>query len=177
VFVSLRTDRDPTVLAGSAREAVRAVDRELLVNDMQPLEARVADSIARPRMSVWLLVGFSSIALLLAAVGIYGVMAYTVSQRTREIGVRMALGANPAHVQRLVVRQGMQPALLGVLVGLVVAFGASRLIDKLLYGVSPADPVTFVIVPLFLAGVALLATYLPARRATRVPPTVALQSE
>jgi putative ABC transport system permease protein len=104
-------------------------------------------------------------------------MAYTVAQRTREIGVRMALGADPTNVRRLVVKQGMRPALFGVAVGLLAAFGASRLIAKLLYGVSAVDPVTFVVVPLFLASVALLATYLPARRATLVPPTVALQSE
>jgi putative ABC transport system permease protein len=177
VLVSLRTDRDPVSLAASARAAMRDVDRDLVVNDMQPLEARVAQSIARPRLSVWLLTGFSCLALLLAAVGIYGVMAYTVAQRTREIGVRMALGADPGNVKRLVVKQGMRPALLGVVVGLLAALGASRLIASLLYGVSAIDPVTFVVVPLFLAGVALVATYLPARRATLVPPTVALQSE
>ena len=177
VFVSLRTERDPLLLAPSAREAVRAVDRDLLVNDIQPLESRVARDIARPRFSVLLLSGFSAIALLLAAVGIYGVMAYTVAQRTREIGVRMALGADQANVHWLVVRQGMQPALIGIGVGLVAALAASRLIASLLYGVSALDPVTFVLVPVFLAGIALLATYLPARRATRVAPTVALQSE
>jgi putative ABC transport system permease protein len=177
VFVALRTDRDPMLLAAQAREAVRALDRDLLVNDMRPLEARVADSIARPRLSVLLLAGFSAVALILAAVGIYGVMAYTVAQRTREIGVRMALGADPRNVKRLIVRQGMQPALIGIGVGLVAAIAASRLIASLLYGVSAVDPVTFVLVPLFLIGIALLATYVPARRATRVPPTVALQSE
>jgi putative ABC transport system permease protein len=177
VFVALRTDRDPILLAPAAREAARAIDRDLLVNDIQPLDARVDESIARPRLSVLLLSGFSIIALLLAAVGIYGVMAYTVAQRTREIGVRMALGADPANVQRLVVRQGMQPALVGIGVGLVGALAASRLIASLLYGVSALDPVTYVLVPLFLAAIALLATYLPARRATRVPPTVALQSD
>jgi len=177
VFVSLRSNRDPMLLASSVRGAVRAVDPDLLVNDVEPLEARVARSIARPRLSVLLLGSFSAIALLLAAIGIYGVMAYTVAQRTREIGVRMALGADPGKVKRLVVRQGMQPALIGVGVGLVAAFAASRLIATLLYGVSAADPLTFVLVPLFLVVVALLATYIPARRATRVPPTVALQSE
>jgi putative ABC transport system permease protein len=177
VYVSLRTDQDPVLLAPSARNAVRVIDRDVLVNDMQPLEARVAQSIARPRLSVWLLVGFATVALILAAVGIYGVMAYTVAQRTKEIGVRMALGADPVAVKRLVVWQGMQPALLGVLVGLLAAFATSRLIASLLYGVSAIDPVTFVLVPLFLATIALLATYVPARRATRVSPTVALQSE
>jgi predicted permease len=177
VFVALRTSGEPAALASSAREAVRAVDRDLLVNDVQPLEARVAENIARPRLSVLLLSGFSTMALILAAVGIYGVMAYTVAQRTREIGVRMALGADPANVKRLVVRQGMQPALAGIVVGLIAAFGATRLIASLLYGVSASDPATFVLVPLFLVAVAALATYLPARRATRVAPTVALQSE
>ena len=177
VFVSLRTDGDPLLVARAAREAVRGVDRDLLVNDIQPLEARVAENIARPRLSVLLLSGFSAVALLLAAVGIYGVMAYTVAQRTREIGVRMALGADPSNVQRLVVRQGMQPALIGIGVGVIAALAASRLIASLLYGVSALDPVTFVLVPLFLAAIALLATYLPARRATHVAPTVALQSD
>jgi predicted permease len=177
VFVSLRTDRDPLSLATAARNAVRSVDRDLAINDLQPLEARVAQSIARPRLSVWLLGSFAAVALVLAAIGIYGVMAYTVAQRTREIGVRMALGADPVGVKRLVVSQGMRPALIGIAVGLPAAFQASRLIASLLYGVSTLDPVTYVLVPLFLATIAFLATYLPARRATRVSPTVALQSE
>jgi len=177
VIVSIRTDRDPLQIASAARQVVRAVDRDLLVNDVQTLEARVAESIARPRLSVWLLAGFAAVALVLAAIGIYGVMAYTVAQRTREIGVRMALGADPVSVKRLVVWQGMQPALIGVAVGMITAFAASRYIASMLYGVSALDPITFVLVPLFLATIALLATYLPARRATRVSPTVALQSE
>jgi len=177
VFVSLRTVRDPLSLAPAARNAVREVDRDLVVNEIQPLDARVAQSIARPRLSVWLLGSFAAVALVLAAIGIYGVMAYTVAQRTREIGVRMALGADPVSVERLVVWQGMRPALIGVAVGLLGAFQASRLIASLLYGVSALDPVTFALVPIFLATIALLATYLPARRATRVSPTVALQSE
>jgi putative ABC transport system permease protein len=177
VIVSIRTDRDPLQIASAARQVVRAVDRDLVVNDVQPLEARVAESIARPRLSVWLLAGFAAVALVLAAIGIYGVMAYTVAQRTREIGVRMALGADPVSVKRLVVWQGMQPALIGVAIGMVSAFAASRYIASMLYGVSALDPVTFVLVPLFLATIALLATYLPARRATLVSPTVALQSE
>jgi predicted permease len=177
VYVSLRTTQDPLLLATAARNAARAVDRDVLFNDVETLDARVAQNIARPRLSVWLLVAFAAIALVLAAIGIYGVMAYTVAQRTREIGVRMALGADPVSVKRLVVWQGMQPALVGVVVGLFGAFQGSRLIASLLYGVSTLDPVTFVLVPLFLTTIALLATYLPARHATRVSPTVALQSE
>ena len=126
---------------------------------------------------MWLLAGFAAVALVLAAIGIYGVMAYTVAQRTREIGVRMALGADPVSVKRLVVWQGMQPALIGVAIGMITAFAASRYIASMLYGVSALDPITFVLVPLFLATIALLATYLPARRATHVAPTVALQSD
>ena len=177
VFVSVRTNREPIALAAAARQSVRAVDPDLLVNEIQPLEDRIAENIARPRLSVLLLGAFSAVALILAAIGIYGVMAYTVAQRTREIGVRMALGAGPRNVQRLIVRQGMLPALIGVGVGLLAAIVASRLIASLLYGVSAMDPVTFVLVPLFLIAVAFLATYLPARRATHVPPTVALQSD
>jgi predicted permease len=176
-FVSLQTSGEPTLVANAAREAVRAVDRDLLVDAIEPLEARVAKSIARPRVSVILLTAFSGVALLLAAVGIYGVMAYTVTQRTREIGVRMALGADPGAVKRLIVSQAMRPALIGVAVGLAAALYASRLIASMLYGVSAIDPITFILVPLFLSAIALLATYLPARRATLVPPTVALQSE
>ena len=177
VYVSLRTDGAPDRLVPAVRRTMREVAPDLVVNDVATLESLVARDIARPRLSVWLLTGFSGIALLLAAVGIYGVMAYTVAQRTREIGVRMALGAGPFSVKRLVVWQGMRPALIGVAVGLAGAFAASRLIASLLYGVSALDPVTFALVPLFLATIALLATYLPARRATRVSPTVALQSE
>ena len=177
VYVSARTSGPPLALAAAARQSVRTVDPDLLVDKIQSLEDRVSENIARPRLSVVLLAGFSALALILAAIGIYGVIAYTVSQRTREIGVRMALGAAPGTVQRLIVRQGMRPALIGVVVGLLAAVAASRLIASLLYGVSAIDPITFALVPLFLVVTALLATYLPARRATLVPPTVALQSE
>jgi putative ABC transport system permease protein len=147
VFVSLRTTRDPLTLAAPARQALKALDPDLPLSDLQTLEARVAESIARPRVSVVLLTAFAWVALTLAAVGIYGVMAYTVVQRTREIGVRMALGATPGDVQRLVVGQAMRPALLGVAVGVAAALLASRLVASLLYGVSAADPLTFVLVP------------------------------
>jgi putative ABC transport system permease protein len=118
---------------------------------------------------------FALVAVTLAAVGIYGVMSYAVAERTREIGVRMALGARSTDVLRLVVRQGMAPALVGIAAGLAGALAASRLLDSALFGVTTRDPVTFAAVPVFLGLVALLASYIPARRATRVMPTQALQ--
>jgi putative ABC transport system permease protein len=144
---------------------------------MQTMEQRVADSLAQPRVSVTLLTVFAAVALALAAVGIYGVVSYAVTQRTREIGIRMALGARQGDVLRLVVRQGMLPAVAGVALGLAGALAATRAMASLLYGVGAADPLTFAVVALFLATVALVATYVPARRATRVAPTEALRYE
>ncbi|HEV2132038.1 MAG TPA: FtsX-like permease family protein, partial [Longimicrobiaceae bacterium] len=120
---------------------------------------------------------FAAIALALAAIGIYGLISYTVAQRTGEIGVRLALGARPSDVLLLMVRQGMKPALAGIVVGVVGAWAATRVIRSLLYDVSATDPITYVGVVLFLGAVALLAAYLPARRATRVDPMIALRSE
>jgi putative ABC transport system permease protein len=144
---------------------------------MQTMEQRVADSLAQPRVSVTLLTVFAAVALALAAVGIYGVVSYAVTQRTREIGIRMALGAKQGDVLRLVVRQGMLPAVAGVALGLAGALAATRAMASQLYGGGAADPLTFAVVALFLATVALVATYVPARRATRVAPTEALRYE
>lgn len=135
------------------------------------------DSTARRNFSLFLLGLFAAIALLLAAVGLYAVIAYSVSQRTHEIGIRMALGANKANVLALIIRQGMMPALLGVGVGIIGAVGLTRFMSSLLYGVKPADPLTFCAVSLMLVGVALLACYVPARRAAKVDPMAALRQE
>ena len=124
-----------------------------------------------------LLTGFAALALLLAAIGIYGVMSYVVGQRTQEIGIRMALGAQRAHVLRLILSRGVKMALLGAGIGLLAALALSRLIRELLYGISPADPLTFAAVALLLLFIALLACYLPARRAASVDPTLALRCE
>jgi putative ABC transport system permease protein len=175
VFVSVKTAGDPLAVTSGAREALRSVDRELPMNDVATMEQRVSKDIAATRVSVVVLSVFAALALTLAAIGIYGVLAYAVAQRTREIGIRMALGASAQSVRGLIVRQGMTPAILGLVAGLVGAYFLTALMQKILFGVEHTDPTTFVGVAAFLAGVALLASYLPARRATRVAPTEALR--
>ena len=173
----LRASSDPQPLAGLVKAEIAAIDKDLPVSSIATLEENTSRSIARPRFIMLLLATFASIALLLAAVGIYGVVSYSVSQRTREIGIRMALGAERSDIIRLVIMQGMMPAGLGVVAGLVAAFGLTRLMESLLFGVSAADPLTFAGVPVILTGVALAACFVPARRATRVNPMVALRHE
>ena len=144
---------------------------------MRTLASLVGDSIARQRFNTLLVGAFAVVALLLSAVGIYGVMSYSVAQRTHEVGIRTALGATAADILRLVFKQGMKLTVLGVAVGLLAAVVLTRLIRNLLFGVSVTDPLTFIALPLLLASVALLACYLPARRAAKVDPLVALRHE
>ena len=176
-WVSIKTEGDPLAIVPAARQALRSVDPEIPMHDVATMSDRVAQSIAAPRVSLTVLALFAGLALVLAAIGIYGVLSYAVAQRTREIGIRMALGANARNVQSLIVRQGMSPAVGGLAIGLVGAFFATRLMQKLLFGVEPSDPMTFGVVGVFLATIAFLASYLPARRATRVAPTEALRYE
>ncbi len=172
-----RTTGNPTSLAGPIRRAATALDADLPVSDIRTLDERLDQSMAQPRVSMILLGVFALMALVLAAVGIYGVLSYTVTQRTRELGIRMALGAESNSVMRLVVGQAMAPAIIGVLVGLAGALGATRLMSSLLFGVSATDPVTFIAVALFLLAVAAIAAWVPALRATRVDPLIALRAE
>jgi putative ABC transport system permease protein len=165
-----------TVGAAIQREFL-AVDSGLPVTKIRTMERVVAEGVAREDFNALLIGIFAAMALLLAAVGIYGVMSYAVEQRTREIGIRMALGADRRETLAMIVGQAMRLVVAGIAIGLGAAFGLTRLLSSLLFGVKPTDPVTFVVVPLFLALVALAATWVPARRATRVDPVVALRYE
>jgi putative ABC transport system permease protein len=173
----VRAEGDPTLLAGAVRAAVRDIDPALPIFGLQAMSDTVADSLARPRFLSLLLGAFSIISLAMAAVGIYGVMSYSVSRRTQEIGVRVALGARSSDVLKMVLGQGTKLAAVGVGIGLVGAFILTRVMSTLLFEVSATDPATFAAVVALLALVTLLACYLPARRATRVDPMIALRRE
>jgi putative ABC transport system permease protein len=175
--VALRTKADPAGITESVRENIHAIDPDLPLARVATLTTLVNDSMSQPRFSVFLLGAFGVLALLLASIGMYGVISYSVLQRTQEIGIRMALGAQRRGVFGMVLGQGARLAGLGIAIGLVVALGVTRLLAGFLYGVRPTDPLTFAGVSLLLLGIALLACYLPARRATRVDPMVALKYE
>ena len=170
----IRTAGDPAAFAATLRREVQALDKDQPIYNVRTLDDVVANSLGTRRVSMQLFAVFACAALLLAALGIYGVMAYSVTQRTQEIGLRMALGAQKSDVLGLVIRQGMTLTVVGVIVGLAGAFGLSRVIGNLLYGVAATDPMTFLGIPLLLLFVALIACYLPARRATKLDPTIAL---
>ena len=176
MFILARTTGDPRAMTKQLQAAVGRVDPTLPMFDIRTMDERISASLATGKFNTMLLTALGAIGLLLAAVGIYGVVAYFVTQRTGEIGLRMALGATPSRVLRLVVGQGMQPVVLGIVVGVALAGAASRLLASLVFGVGTRDPVTFVAVPAVLAVVAMAASVVPARRAIRVEPTKALQS-
>lgn len=177
VNLIVRTTLPPETINKQVREAVLAVDPEQPVFDMKTMDARVAESLATRRAPMVLAVVFAGVALVLAAIGVYGVLAYSVSQRIPELGVRMAMGASRSDVFKLVLGQGARLTVLGVLAGVLAALGATKLMQSLLFGVEAADPVVFVLVSVALAAVALTACFLPARRATRVDPLEALRYE
>lgn len=175
--IVIRTDGDPGALGSAVRGAIAEIDAAQPIYDLQTLDQLVAKSLGQRRFTLALMLLFGVIALLLSAVGIYGVMAFAVTQRTQEIGVRMALGARATDVQKLIVGSGMSLAAIGVGIGLVGAFAITRLMASLLFGVSPTDIATFGLVSVGLLTVAFLACYLPARRATKVDPLIALRYE
>jgi predicted lysophospholipase L1 biosynthesis ABC-type transport system permease subunit len=173
VFV-VRAKIDPLSLTGAMRRAIHDLDPEQPVSQMRTMQAVVRETFARQTFSALLLGGFSLVSLLLAAVGIYGVLAYSVTERTREIGVRVALGADPGRILRLVLGSGMRVVLFGAMAGTGGALALTGLLESLLFGVKAHDPATFAAVPAVLIAVALLAAYLPARRASRLAPVDSL---
>jgi putative ABC transport system permease protein len=173
----VRTKLQPFSLSADIQRELREASGGLPVAHIRSMQQVVGESTARNDFNMTLLTIFASVALVLAAIGLYGLMAYSVQQRTQEIGVRMALGANPGQVRRMVVLQGMRLNLIGVILGIVASLALTRLMKSMLFGVTPWDPATIVIVVLLLISVTLLAAYLPARRASRVDPIVALRYE
>jgi putative ABC transport system permease protein len=173
----VRSGADPSSLTGAIRSEALALDKEQPLNSVRVLSDVISASIAQQRFSMLLLCVFATVALVLAAVGLYGVMSYSVTQRTHEIGIRMALGASKGDVLKLVVGQGAALATAGVATGLAGAWLLTRLMTSLLFGVSATDALTFSLVPVLLAGVALAASFIPARRAAKVDPMIALRYE
>jgi putative ABC transport system permease protein len=176
-WVVVRTSGDPAKLASNVRAAVRSLDRDLPIIKLRTMRQVVSDSLSEPRLVTWFVGGFALFALVLAVIGIYGITSYSVEQRMRELGIRVALGASQSDVLGLVLRKGALLAGCGAVVGISVALALSRIMGSLLYGISPRDLVVFGGVPVLLLSVALAATYLPARRAAKVDPMVALRYE
>ena len=175
--VVMRTAGDPTLQTAALRSALAQIDPNQPLVRVRTMEENMATTVAQPRFRAWLIGIFAMLALVLSGVGVYGVMSYTVTQRTSEIGVRVTMGAQPQDVFRIIVGEGLRLALLGVGIGLVTALALTRLLRSFLFGISAYDPVTFIGVAVLLTGVAIAASYFPARRATLVDPLVALRYE
>jgi putative ABC transport system permease protein len=176
-WIVARTNGNPRNLAGAIRDAVRATDKNQPVDQLKSLDELIARSLATRRFVIQLLEFFAATAMFMAALGLYGVISFSVTRRTQEIGIRIALGAEPGAVRNMVIREGMRLALIGVAIGIGAALGLTHLLSSLLFGVQPRDPLVFIAVPVLLTAVALLACYLPARRATRINPLEALRWE
>jgi len=177
MYLAVHTAGDPLAAAAAIRHEVNRLDPDQPISDVRTMDERIARSLGGRRFNMVLLGLFAALALTLAGVGIYGIVAYSVTERTHEIGVRLALGAQRRDVVAMIVRHGMLMTLTGTCVGLAASFGLGRVMSGLLYGVSAADPVTLVAIPVVLLAVALTACWIPARRATRVDPMIALRAE
>jgi putative ABC transport system permease protein len=175
--VTVHSAGDPQTLTAAIRQEVATVDKDIAIANVKTMERILEDSVAGRRLNMLLLSVFAAVALILASVGIYGVLSYSISQRIHEIGVRMALGAKAADVLKLVIAHGLKLVFLGVAIGLGGALLLTRLMKSLLFEVSATDPLTFVVIPLILIGVALGACLVPSRRAMKVDPMVALRYE
>ena len=173
--IVLKTAGDPIAASGGLRAAVQEIDRDQPLVRVRTMEAAMADSVSQPRLRTALVAVFSAVALALSLVGVYGVMAYAVSERTHELGVRIALGASPAEIRALVVGEGMRLAAIGIAIGVAGALATSRALGALLFGVSATDPATFAIAAAGLAVAGVGAAYVPARRASRIDPIVLLR--
>ncbi len=176
-FWVIRTDGDPLLLTNLVRREIQAVDHDIPASNMRSMEQYLAASVAPRRFNLLLLSVFAAAALLLSVSGLYGVMAYTVSQRTQEIGLRLAIGARPVNILKLMLGQGLKLALIGVAMGLVAAFFCTRLLSHLLFNVDATDPGTFIFVPLLLIAIALLASLIPAWKASKVDPLIAMRHD
>jgi putative ABC transport system permease protein len=177
VYLVLHTSGEPHAAASAVREEIHRLNPDLPLFQVRSMEEVIGRSASDRQFSMLLFGSFAALAVVLAAVGLYGVLSYTVSQRKGEIGIRLALGAEPSNVRGMVLREGLKPAVAGMLAGLLAALFATRIIGSLLFGISATDPLTFIFVPLLLLGISMAACYLPAVRATRIDPTEALRTE
>ncbi|MCI0664210.1 MAG: FtsX-like permease family protein [Acidobacteria bacterium] len=175
--IILRTAADPAAIAYDVRSKVMELDPAQSITNLKTVERMVYEIATPKRVMSAMMAVFAVIALLLAGAGLYAVMAYAVTQRTHEIGIRLALGSNSGGILRIITGQGLKLTVVGLALGLVGAFALTRVMSRILYGVNAVDPLTFIMIPLLLLGVALLACYLPARRATKVDPIIALRCE
>jgi putative ABC transport system permease protein len=173
----VRTDGEPTEALPAIREMMKEIDGSQPLHNLRMMTDIFSESISRPRFNSQLISLLTAIAFILTAVGIYGIISYSVSHRTHEIGIRLALGARPADIMRMIISHGLTVALFGIAIGLAAAFALTRFIRSLLYEVSPTDPLTFIAMPIVIAVVVIAATSIPARRATKVDPMSSLRYE
>jgi ABC-type antimicrobial peptide transport system permease subunit len=177
MYLAIRTSLPPANLVSTITSQVRSMDPNIPIFDVKTMDQLLSESLARRRFAMFALGLFAMAALLLAMIGIYGVMSYSVAQRTSELGIRVALGASRVDVLRLILQDGLRLALIGLGLGLILSFAATRLLSSLLFGVRPTDLVTFAALSFVLIGVTLFACFIPARRATKIDPLVALRYE